>query len=407
MAATPRPERRAIRFEIAPKTILWALLAVAGVWLLARLWMVLVLLLIALILVGTLNPLIRAMERRGVRRNLALVLVFLAMVAGFVGIVLLTIPPLVSELMSLLSDAPAKRAQAIDWLDERPFTAPLAESLRGQRVDELVAEAGDRLIEYSTQLIQLIGYGITCLFLAFYLLADGARAQGGLYLFVPRRYHLRLSRILLELETIVGGYMRGQMITSGAICAFTFAMLRAFDVPNAMAIAVFAAFCDLIPFVGGILAITPAALMALTKGPGVAIVVTILLVIYQEFESRILIPRVYGRVLRLAPAVVVLALLTGATLFGIVGALLALPVAAGLQMIVRELRLGLPGDDTDDAALRARDEQAEEQFQRLSAGAPAARAAAIATSIAREIRAQDAPDPTAPAKPIANVDDPE
>jgi putative heme transporter len=386
-------ERRPIRFEIAPKTIGLAILAVAGVWLLMKLWAVLVLVVIALVIVGTLNPAIAALERRGMRRNHALILVFLAMVAAIVGIVLLTVPPLVSQLMTLVADAPAKRDRAITWLEQRKILAPLAVSLKGERFDMMVERAGDTLLGYSTQLLQLIGYGITCLFLAFYLLADGNRAQGAVYLFVPRRYHLRLSRVLLNLQTIVGGYMRGQLITSGCIFAFTFALLTLFQVPNALSISVFAAVVDLIPFVGGVFATVPASLMALTVSPTVAVIVTVVLVVYQEFESRILIPRVYGRVLRLSPALVVLALLIGATLLGVVGALLALPIAAGLQMMIKELRVGMPGDDTDDTALRERDEEAEEVFHRLSAGAPAAKAAAIATSIAREIRAQDAPTP--------------
>jgi predicted PurR-regulated permease PerM len=384
-------ERRAIRFEIAPKTIGWALLAVGSVWLLMKLWSVVLLVVIALVIVGTLNPAINALERRGMRRSHALLLVFLAMVAGFVGLVLLTVPPLVSQLMAVVADAPENRDAAIRWLRERELLAPLATSLEGERFDAMIERAGDTLLGYSTRLLALIGYGITCLFLAFYLLADGNRAQGAVYLFVPRRYHLRLSRILLNLETIVGGYMRGQLITSGCIFVFTYALLMIFQVPNALSIAVFAAVVDLIPIVGGVLAVVPASLMALQVSPTATIVIAIALTVYQEFESRILLPRVYGRVLRLAPAMVVLALLIGAALLGVIGALLALPIAAGLQMMIKELRLGLPGDDTDDTALRERDEQAEEEFHRLSAGAPAAQAAAIATSLAREIRAQDAP----------------
>jgi len=399
-------QRRPIRFEIAPRTIGYAVLAVGSVWLLARLWKVVMLVVVALVIVGTLNPIITALERRGMRRGWALVVVFVGMVAGFVGLVLLTVPPLVSQLMDLVSDAPAKRDQAIAWLHDRRFGEPLAASLEGERFDAFVAEVGNTLLGYSTRVLEVIGYGVTCLFLAFYLLADANRSQGTLYLFVPRRYHLRLSRVLINLQTIVGGYMRGQLITSGAIGAFTFALLTVFGVPNALAISVFAAVADLIPFVGGILATAPAAAMALSVGASEAVIVTIVLVVYQEFESRILIPRVYGRVLRLPPAAVVLSLLIGATLLGVVGALLALPIAAGLQMMVRELRVDLPGDDTDDRALRERDEHAEQMFQQLAAGTPAAEAAAIATSLARDIRQADAKEPEVAANvPITGGED--
>ena len=103
---------------------------------------------------------------------------------------------------------------------------------------------------------------------------------------------------------------------------------------------------------------------------------------YQEFESRMIVPSVYGHALRLSSAVVVIALFVGGKLGGIVGALLALPIAAALRMLIEELRVDLPGDDTDDAKLRARDARAERKFQVESAGATPEEAAALATDIA-------------------------
>ena len=147
-----------------------------------------------------------------------------------------------------------------------------------------------------------------------------------------------------------------------------------------------AALADLIPFVGGLLATAPAALFALSRGLPVALVVLIALFGYQEFESRILIPRVYGHVLRLAPTMVVLALLAGGVLGGVIGAVLALPIAAGLQMMVKELRVDLPGDDSDDRSARARDARTEATYELMSAGATAPDAGQIAKTLARDLR---------------------
>ena len=112
-----------------------------------------------------------------------------------------------------------------------------------------------------------------------------------------------------------------------------------------------------------------------------------------------LVPRVYGHVLRLSAAIVILALLTGGMLMGILGALLALPIAAGLQMIIRELRVDMPGDDSSDVKLRAREERAERVYESLSSGTLPEDAAVIATDLAQEIRQADAalpvPAPTA------------
>ncbi len=114
------------------------------------------------------------------------------------------------------------------------------------------------------------------------------------------------------------------------------------------------------------------------------------MILYQELESRVIVPRVYGQALRLSSAVVVIALLVGGKLGGIVGALLALPIAAAVRMLVEELRVELPGDDSDDRGLRARDARPERLYAREAAGAPPEVAAAVAIEIAHEIRATDA-----------------
>ncbi|MCE9575476.1 MAG: AI-2E family transporter [Deltaproteobacteria bacterium] len=355
-----------------------------------QLWTVVVVITVALVIAGTLNPMVTWLERRGLKRGPGLLLIFLLLLIILAGLLLLTIPPLASQLMRIIDDAPRMRTRAINWLNQYAITTPLANSIKSMPVNEMMKTAGDHLLGYSQDVMSAIGYGITTMFLAFYLLADSKRATGAVYALVPRAYHLRLARILMELEHIVGGYMRGQLITSAAITVFTFGLLSAFKVDNALALAIFAGLTDVIPFVGGIIASAPAVLGAAGQSGTVAVVVLIAMFVYQEFETRILVPRIYGRVLRLSPAVVLVALLIGGTLLGILGALLALPIAAGLQMIVRELRVELPGEGTPDVQVRARDEKAEAVYEALTAGAPAEQAAVIASELAHAIKDTEA-----------------
>jgi hypothetical protein len=106
---------------------------------------------------------------------------------------------------------------------------------------------------------------------------------------------------------------------------------------------------------------------------------------YEEFESRFLVPKVYGNALRLPSSVVLFSLLAGGTLMGIPGALLALPAAAAMRMLVTELRIAMPGEVAHNAELRARDDLAEVEYERRAEGLPAQRAAAIAVEMS-EIR---------------------
>ncbi|HET7499471.1 MAG TPA: AI-2E family transporter [Kofleriaceae bacterium] len=382
----PPGARRTLRIELAPRTIGLLLLVVAGVWLAAQLQTVLIVVTIALVMVGTFDPLVAWFERHRIRRGRALVLIFVALALVVAGILLVTVPPLVAQLLHLIEDAPRGRDKLLEWLRPYKLTRPFVQAIKAVPLNDLVVRAGNTMVGYSSEVLTLVGYMISTTFLAIYLLADPVRTKGLIYAVVPRNHHIKLARILIELKVIVGGYMRGQLITSVVIAVFTFALLSAFRVEDALALALFAGMTDNIPFIGGYVASLPVILAVTGSGTGAVIIVIVLMFAYQEFESRILVPRVYGRVLRLPPAVVLVSLLIGGTLMGIVGALLALPIAAGLQMVVRELRVELPGETPPDAVTRARDEKAEHIYERLSEGATAADAAVIAGELAQKMR---------------------
>jgi predicted PurR-regulated permease PerM len=388
----PAQDKTVVRFEVAPRTIGWILATIAGVWLLRELWVVGLLVVVALVFAGTFNPLVEWMEKRGLKRTLSLILLFCGSIIVASLLVFLTVPPLVEQLAQIVRGAPGDRERLIALLEKRSLTLPLAHAVQNAGLEQTFARIERYLLGYSSQAAKVLGYFVTTVVLSFYFLADGKRTQGALYALVPRHYHMRLARIIHNLETIVGGYMRGQLITSAAIAIFTFLLLVICQVPNALSLALFAALADVIPFVGGFLAAAPAILSALPRGLPVASVVLFALFIYMEFESRILVPKVYGHVLRLSPTAVLLALLAGGTLLGVMGALLALPIAAGLQMILEELRVEMPGDDSDDRSARARNAKTEATYERMSAGSTAPEAGQIASTLAHDIRDADALD---------------
>jgi len=381
-----------VRFEISPRSIAWILATIVGVWLFLQLRAIVLLLVVALVLAGTFNPLVEWMERRGIKRLYALTLLFFALLLATSLLIFLTVPPFLEQLAQIVRDAPHHRDQLIALLQQRDFTAPLARALQNAGLEQTFTRIENSLVGYTPEILTALGWAVTTLFLAFYLLADGKRMQGTVYALVPRDYHMRLARILQNLEAIVGGYMRGQLITSVAVGLFTYVLLVICGVPNALSLALFAAVVDVIPFIGALLATAPAVLVALSQGLPTGLVVLVALFIYQEIENRILIPKVYGHALRLAPVTVVLALLAGGLLLGVIGALLALPIAAGLQMMVAELRVDLPGDDSDDRSAQARDAKTEATYERMSAGATAPEAGQIAKNLAHDIREADAVD---------------
>jgi len=351
---------------------------------------ILVVIVAALMIVGMLNPFVERLERRGWKRTNGVLLVFAALFLLAVGFGALTLPSLVMQVSDVVENFPKSQAKLAHALDGSRIGGQLAHSIRAIRADELTARAQDLGLLYGPKVAEVLAYTATAFFLSLYVMIDRDRMRGALFALVPRNFHVRASRVLVNLETIVGGYMRGQVITSLLMAVFTFAVLAIAGVPNALALALFAGVADVLPYIGALLACGPAFLAALQQGTTVAIVVLVVLGAYQELESRFIVPRIYGKVLRLPAAWIMIALLVGGKLLGILGALLALPIAAGIRMIIMELRVELPGEETAPAALRAKDARAEAEFAERAAGHPAVEAAAIATEIAEVRRDDDA-----------------
>jgi predicted PurR-regulated permease PerM len=143
--------------------------------------------------------------------------------------------------------------------------------------------------------------------------------------------------------------MRGQLLTSAMAGLFAYVLLLACRVPEPLALAFWMAIADAVPMVGPLIGTVPAVLLALTRGTPVALIVLVGYVIYHQVESHVLVPRIYGTTMHLSSSVVVIAILIGATLMGILGALMALPVAAAVPVVLRYVQEWYERDESDAA----------------------------------------------------------
>lgn len=385
------PAVRVHRIEITARTMLTLLMVVAACWLTLRLTPVVLMIATSLILVGSLNPPVQWLENHNVRRGHGIALVFTALFALVALLVTLTIPEVLSQINALMEQEPAYREKLAELLSKWRITAAMATSLRQINYTALFGDPTHFALATSVRVFELTAYGVGAVFLALYVMLDRDRLRGALFALVPRTQHIRLSRILINLERIVGGYMRGQVVTCALMGSFMFLLLTALGVKGALAIAVFAGLADVLPYIGVLLVTGPALLATMSLGPAVSITVGIAVVLYQELESRVLIPMVYAKSLRLPSSVVLVALLTGGTLMGIPGALLALPVAAAVLMLVEELRVDLPGQiATPEMELqRERDDRVEQEYALRAEGLPVHEAAAIAVEISDERKREE------------------
>jgi predicted PurR-regulated permease PerM len=394
-----------VRIEFSPRTIIILILFIAVLWVLNQLLPVVLVLLAALLIVGTLSPAIRWLEERRMSRGSGIALVFTGLLVVTVLLITMTIPSLVEQVASLLDQGPALQARLANRLAEFHLTSPLAELLRNLHPSDLVKITTANAIDFSRRVVAVFAYIMSSIFLALYIMIDRDRLRGGLFLMVPITHHIRLSRVMLNLETIVGGYIRGQVITSSLMAIFVFFLLNACGVSNTLAIAVFAGAADVLPYVGALLSVGATVAAAHSSDPTIIIVVLVLMLTYEELESRVIIPRIYGRALRLPSSVILFSLLTGAVLLGIPGALFSLPVAAAVLMLIEELRIELPGqrERTEDVEARERDDRSEEEYERRAEGMTAEQAAAIAIEISTDRNKEEHRLPTKTNAPVDNV----
>ncbi|HEY5955893.1 MAG TPA: AI-2E family transporter, partial [Polyangiaceae bacterium] len=269
------PDRRdsvpPLRIEVGIRTLALIPIVAAAVFVLLRLLPVLLALVVALFIVGTLNPAVVWLERRRVRRAVAIGVVFGLSVALIGGLLALTLPTLFEQFATLVREEPALRGKLVGWLARYRATIQLSESLRNLNYGTLIKAAAATVFEYSTRSLEIVTYFAASVFLALYMMLDRDRLRGGLFAIVPRPRHLLLSRIVINLEVIVGGYIRGQLLTSLLMAAFTFVLLTLCGVKGALAIGVIAGVADVLPYIGVLLSVGPAVAAAAARGPAIAI----------------------------------------------------------------------------------------------------------------------------------------
>jgi predicted PurR-regulated permease PerM len=176
--------------------------------------------------------------------------------------------------------------------------------------------------------------------MTYYLLVDGDRLHGLLSSIMPGHNQNKLEIISDELAKISGQYIRGNLLISLVCSIVTFTGLFLLQIPYALPLAIFAGILDLLPLIGSTIGAVPAVLISLTLSPLKGLLAIALFILYQEFENDILAPNVYKQVLNLIPFLSFIAVIIGSLLFGIAGAFLALPIAAGVPTILNYFKTG-------------------------------------------------------------------
>ena len=350
-------EQTTTELELPVRTIVRVIFVFVLLWLLDALWSLMLLLLISLMFTAAIHPWVVRLQERGMRRSGAVAVVMLAINAVVLTAVSLIVTPLITEGQAFIESLPDQvdRLEGLFGRDSQIF----------QRLRTAAENAGGNseavsggVTQVSMGIVNFITDGLIVLVFTIYFLLDGDRIYRWCVRYVPQRYRRKLDRTIPEVTKVVSGYAAGQLMTSALFGLFSFIILFSLGVPQPLFLAILAAVGDAIPIVGVTAVTIPTVLLALTVSPTTAIIVLAAYLIYQQIENYIVVPRVYKTTLNISSFSVLLAVLVGTALLGIVGALLALPIAAAIPVIEdiwfedHPWRANVPVDDPPDLEAR-------------------------------------------------------
>jgi predicted PurR-regulated permease PerM len=296
--------------------------ALAVVFFIIKTLGILILILVSAMMATALYPLVQQLHRK-LPLVVSIIIVLLLLLIPFIILGISLVPVFTTEFPNLL-----KTLDTI--LNKSAFIPP---QVRNFDFTDYVQSAGTYLLQSTTLITTIATSTVTLLFLTFYLIYDAERLLSiFISLFSPKS-RPKISRLLSELGEVNGQYIRGNLIISG-ICGVTIYIgLMLLQIPYALPLAIFAAIFDLLPLVGSTIAMIPAIIIAFAISPLTALLVIALYVTYQQIESTLLAPTIYKKALRIYPSLSFIAVIIGAALYGVIGAFLALPVAASIPVV--------------------------------------------------------------------------
>jgi predicted PurR-regulated permease PerM len=304
--------------------------------------------LIAFLVAYLLSPLVTGLERRGVHRGLGVfgaTLLFVLLVAGLwalgtaVGAQLSVFAEQLPRLVESVEELPFVLARLIDPSFGAVFqqvfmTSHVVAQSIANEVLPSVADVGAGGLTGLLTTITGVGMQITIiLVLSLYILYRYPVYGGTMLQIFPARHRPFVAAIAQKADYSVGGYIRGQLLISAAVGLLSGIGLTLLGVPLAVALAVLVGIFNVIPFFGPIVVSIPTVLMALTVSIGHALAALAILFLVNQIDAHLLTPLIYSRTIELDPVAIVLSILLGLALFGLVGALLAVPIAAFLKLL--------------------------------------------------------------------------
>jgi predicted PurR-regulated permease PerM len=330
------------------RRVVWATLVLIFVafsfWLFYRFNQVVFILFIAIMIGTVIRPVVTWLQQRGLPRIAGVILVFFLLLALLIGFVLLLFPLIVEQGTTIVAAVPGYYQSLHEWMVHYPnqlivrlsefLPATLSGQVPVQQTGPQVLASAEQALGYVASAANVIFIAAAILLLAFHWTLEGPRTIQSLLLLVPEDRRESISELISAMETKVSSYIAGEVVLCLVIGIMALVAYLLIGLPNALALAFVAGVLEAVPTIGPLLGAVPAALVALSIAPAKLVWVIVATVVIQQLENSLLVPRVMRKAVGVNPFVTLLAFFAFSSLFGIAGALMAIPMAAIIQLLL-------------------------------------------------------------------------
>ncbi len=313
------------KIDISHKTVIFITLFILGLWVIYLIRDLLIILFIAIILMSALEPLVIFFNRLKIPRALGIAITYITIIAIVLGILAAILPPLVEQSSRLIVSSPALLGQVSSFtnIDKSVFQSEIT-SL-SKNLFSVTLAAFDNFLTV-----------IFLLVITFYLLLERRDLENRISgLFIGNEDRSR--QLMTKIQEKLGSWLRGQIFLSIVIGSLSYLGLVILNVPFALPLSLVAAIMEVVPVIGPIISAVPAIFVALTISPILGVGVGVMYFIIQQMENHFIVPQVMKKAVGLNPLVVILTIAVGSRILGFSGALLAVPIAVVLQILVTEV----------------------------------------------------------------------
>lgn len=326
--------------EISTSSVIKVIIVLLAIWFLYFIKDIVAIVFVSVIIAAALSPTVDKWSKHGMPRTISIVLIYLFVLGLLGGIIYFVLPPMITQIRQLADSLPnyfttfSNFIVSLQDVSHNGFLNASQASLNS--LSNFLGSFINNIFNTTMGFFNGAAAFLMIFILTLYFLLDQNGIKKFFLSLLPIKQKARVVTITNKIGYKLGGWLRGQIVLGIAVGVVVYIGLILLKMPYALTLAILAGVLEIIPIIGPIIAAIPAILVAFTISPTIALVVTVFYILVQELENKLLVPKIMQHAVGLNPVTIIIIILIGAKLMGIIGILLAVPVAAVIYVILEE-----------------------------------------------------------------------